>query len=53
MATIDINQVKHINEHTDTVWQIKYSPNGGMLASASNDTTVKIWDAGVVLAVLS
>ena len=31
-------------EHTDEVWYVKFSNDGTMLASASKDTTVIIWD---------
>ncbi|KAG1175243.1 hypothetical protein G6F70_001730 [Rhizopus microsporus] len=30
--------------HTDAIWDLKLSPHGDLLASASADRTVKIWD---------
>jgi len=32
------------DEHTDSIFQINFSPNGQLLASASADTTVKLWN---------
>ena len=31
--------------HTDTIWQLSWSPEGGRIASAGSDTTVGVWDA--------
>jgi WD40 repeat protein/tetratricopeptide (TPR) repeat protein len=41
-----MSQVKERNRlegHKDIVWDVTYSPNGKMIASASTDKTVKLW----------
>ncbi len=52
-ATIDPygNFVNTLTSHSDTVTDVKYSPDGTKLASASMDKTIKIWDTstGMVL----
>lgn len=39
------SRVKLVLHHRAEIWSVTYSPNGQYIATASQDRTVKIWDA--------
>jgi WD40 repeat protein len=41
---MEIAQIKRVEGHSDVVWDARYSHDAFMLATASMDEAVKIWD---------
>ena len=39
-----IAQLHTLTDHTDNVWHVAFSPDGQLLASGGDDTTIKVWN---------
>ncbi len=53
-AASDLRLIRRLSGHSDVVWDIALSPGSSLIASASDDETIRIWDLsrGTEIAVL-
>lgn len=53
-AASDLRLVRRLSGHSDVVWDIALSPGNSLIASASDDETIRVWDLsrGTEIAVL-
>ena len=46
-ASLELKGEKQ-DAHSNLVRSVAFSPDGTIIVSGSNDTTIKVWDAGVL-----